>query len=111
MTKINYFFFSSRRRHTRYWRDWSSDVCSSDLDEMFNALSNSTKSQLDSLFLALSYRDASGKSCLDPLKIEDYVSFANCYNGEGRDEEYGSRISQAAASYKDLTSTRAYPPS
>src|SRR3712207_8262254 len=22
------FFFSSRRRHTRYWRDWSSDVCS-----------------------------------------------------------------------------------
>src|SRR5258707_10769123 len=27
-----YFFFSSRRRHTRYWRDWSSDVCSSDLD-------------------------------------------------------------------------------
>src|SRR5258707_14154808 len=21
-------FFSSRRRHTRYWRDWSSDVCS-----------------------------------------------------------------------------------
>src|SRR5581483_12098269 len=27
-----YFFFSSRRRHTRYWRDWSSDVCSSDLE-------------------------------------------------------------------------------
>src|SRR3712207_9497737 len=27
------FFFSSRRRHTRYWRDWSSDVCSSDLEE------------------------------------------------------------------------------
>src|SRR3712207_7857558 len=26
-----YFFFSSRRRHTGYWRDWSSDVCSSDL--------------------------------------------------------------------------------
>src|SRR3712207_2601227 len=24
-------FLSSRRRHTRYWRDWSSDVCSSDL--------------------------------------------------------------------------------
>src|ERR1035437_11010571 len=24
-------FFSSRRRHTRYWRDWSSDVCSSDV--------------------------------------------------------------------------------
>src|SRR5699024_3126020 len=27
----SYFFFSSRRRHTRSKRDWSSDVCSSDL--------------------------------------------------------------------------------
>src|SRR5207253_3299463 len=27
----SYFFFSSRRRHTRWPRDWSSDVCSSDL--------------------------------------------------------------------------------
>src|SRR5690606_20158556 len=26
-----HFFFSSRRRHTRFSRDWSSDVCSSDL--------------------------------------------------------------------------------
>src|SRR5690606_39598770 len=29
-----YFFFSSRRRHTRFSRDWSSDVCSSDLIEI-----------------------------------------------------------------------------
>src|SRR5437867_6387906 len=27
------FFFSSRRRHTRSYGDWSSDVCSSDLNE------------------------------------------------------------------------------
>src|SRR2546426_7786500 len=27
------FFFSSRRRHTRLQGDWSSDVCSSDLDK------------------------------------------------------------------------------
>src|SRR3712207_9341593 len=26
--------FASRRRHTRYWRDWSSDVCSSDLERV-----------------------------------------------------------------------------
>src|SRR5690625_6770434 len=32
--KIQYcFFFSSRRRHTRWPRDWSSDVCSSDLSK------------------------------------------------------------------------------
>src|SRR5215203_3924967 len=30
MVGLDLFFFSSRRRHTRYWRDWSSDVCSSD---------------------------------------------------------------------------------
>src|SRR5437868_9837250 len=29
-----FFFFSSRRRHTRSKRDWSSDVCSSDLHFM-----------------------------------------------------------------------------
>src|SRR6266542_5915746 len=28
---VSFFFFSSRRRHTRCYRDWSSDVCSSDL--------------------------------------------------------------------------------
>src|SRR5690606_23493654 len=28
---LSSFFFSSRRRHTRFSRDWSSDVCSSDL--------------------------------------------------------------------------------
>src|SRR5260370_18242227 len=28
---VLYFFFSSRRRHTRFKCDWSSDVCSSDL--------------------------------------------------------------------------------
>src|SRR5216683_6295978 len=31
MVNVFFFFFSSRRRHTRSDRDWSSDVCSSDL--------------------------------------------------------------------------------
>src|SRR2546430_8622728 len=30
---LGLFFFSSRRRHTRFDCDWSSDVCSSDLEE------------------------------------------------------------------------------
>src|SRR5204862_3635270 len=30
-SRASFFFFSSRRRHTRSLRDWSSDVCSSDL--------------------------------------------------------------------------------
>src|SRR3712207_4847551 len=35
-------FFSSRRRHTRYWRDWSSDVCSSDLREVVVVANDAT---------------------------------------------------------------------
>src|SRR5690242_21499707 len=33
-----FFFFSSRRRHTRLTCDWSSDVCSSDLDRAFRTM-------------------------------------------------------------------------
>src|SRR5256885_8350726 len=32
LRELCFFFFSSRRRHTRLQGDWSSDVCSSDLD-------------------------------------------------------------------------------
>src|SRR5437660_12112187 len=44
------FFFSSRRRHTRWPRDWSSDVCSSDLVPSISAdsTSGSTPGALDS---------------------------------------------------------------
>src|SRR6266536_3692471 len=34
MGKRSFFFFASRRRHTRSTRDWSSDVCSSDLADL-----------------------------------------------------------------------------
>src|SRR5690625_5990658 len=34
----SFFFFSSRRRHTRWPRDWSSDVCSSDLSSHVSLL-------------------------------------------------------------------------
>src|SRR5256885_12559777 len=33
-TRSRFFFFSSRRRHTRLQGDWSSDVCSSDLSTL-----------------------------------------------------------------------------
>src|SRR5699024_602405 len=33
-----FFFFSSRRRHTRSKRDWSSDVCSSDLNRLLHSI-------------------------------------------------------------------------
>src|SRR3712207_8081902 len=41
---IDLCFFSSRRRHTIYWRDWSSDVCSSDLLEAVGELAERHRS-------------------------------------------------------------------
>src|SRR5690606_41195866 len=43
---LYFFFFSSRRRHTRFSRDWSSDVCSSDL---FDKALEITREYLESL--------------------------------------------------------------
>src|SRR5271165_16049 len=42
---IFFFFFSSRRRHTRFSRDWSSDVCSSDLSRRSPLLSKCGQSR------------------------------------------------------------------
>src|SRR6266487_3638554 len=38
-----FFFFSSRRRHTRWTGDWSSDVCSSDLYLFFSEPKNKSR--------------------------------------------------------------------
>src|SRR5690606_40887477 len=47
-----FFFFSSRRRHTRFSRDWSSDVCSSDLPGLRSLqFGDSLKQLLDALRL------------------------------------------------------------
>src|SRR6266511_4156072 len=57
--KFLFFFFSCRRRHTRFSRDWSSDVCSSDL-----ALAHSLSAVDQPGFAAI--RDAFGDGILRP---------------------------------------------
>src|SRR2546422_1656128 len=47
------FFFSSRRRHTRCSRDWSSDVCSSDLFTPLGFLRGSTGRLLSEFGIAV----------------------------------------------------------
>src|SRR6266508_4519163 len=42
-----FFFFSSRRRHTRWPRDWSSDVCSSDLADAHDRWRDDLEDLLD----------------------------------------------------------------
>src|SRR5699024_11537373 len=45
------FFFSSRRRHTRSKRDWSSDVCSSDLQMFYQLREHQKRNQTQHLIL------------------------------------------------------------
>src|SRR5699024_11427863 len=52
-----YFFFSSRRRHTRSKRDWSSDVCSSDLLENRALFPTLNGSSLMKALLYITYHD------------------------------------------------------
>src|SRR3989440_8136732 len=69
-----FFFFSSRRRHTRSDRDWSSDVCSSDL------LSQDVCDQF--------FEDASdypGQKSLDDL-LGDYLKMHKAAFSDERDE-------------------------
>src|SRR3712207_6532632 len=60
------FFFSSRRRHTRYWRDWSSDVCSSDLEEEFGSVTNNV------------YTTSGDTLITDILNVEKYDYILAC---------------------------------
>src|SRR3712207_9085674 len=55
-------FFSSRRRHTRYWRDWSSDVCSSDLSRSPRVVRTTSSSASDPSVMVGS---SGGPGCID----------------------------------------------
>src|SRR5207253_4364217 len=67
------FFFSSRRRHTRWPRDWSSDVCSSDLfspqpvDALDGWIDNHTILATDMLNAYRSEERRVGKECRSRL--------------------------------------------
>src|SRR5690348_17904787 len=57
---LYFFFFSSRRRHTRWTGDWSSDVCSSDLQLVQELLPHTGKA----VRLGLTGAPGAGKSTL-----------------------------------------------
>src|SRR5437660_8326457 len=60
-----FFFFSSRRRHTRWPRDWSSDVCSSDLSVTIKK----KRSEIDrGYFICFEARILRGQLSLDEKK-------------------------------------------
>src|SRR5437762_9441612 len=50
---LSLFFFSSRRRHTRYIGDWSSDVCSSDLIGIRQQILGGSAAETEPFFISV----------------------------------------------------------
>src|SRR3712207_9008056 len=68
------YFFSSRRRHTRYWRDWSSDVCSSDLVDTAGSMESALDGQSWDLVIADHSMPAfSSSAALELLRRKGFV--------------------------------------
>src|SRR2546421_6042022 len=77
--RFYFFFFSSRRRHTRSDRDWSSDVCSSDLYEIIDCVDyaanrvvfsiENTKRNKDSICVFSKRRRKTKRHTLKPIRM------------------------------------------
>src|SRR5690606_19129159 len=84
------FFFSSRRRHTRFSRDWSSDMCSSDLDiprglmvPVIPRAHELTVEQLDTALRELAETARAGR--MPPERLRGSTFTVNNYGGFGVD--------------------------
>src|SRR2546430_16400366 len=67
---IMFFFFSSRRRHTRFDCDWSSDVCSSDLAQKRGRLVEIDDQYVDvPVVVEVSKREIGRASCRERVEI------------------------------------------
>src|SRR5688500_19259128 len=76
-----FFFFSSRRRHTRLQGDWSSDVCSSDLrisSQVTSAFAVRDQELLRSLVVARHRSQAAHRSCTPPTRQPIKIGRASC---------------------------------
>src|SRR5690554_7148919 len=97
------FFFSSRRRHTRCGRDWSSDVCSSDLKK--NAL---TDAMYGALADALEQAEASADIRVVVLRAEGEIFSAGNDLGEfaAQSRNQGPAVRQVERFLRNLVTAR-----
>src|SRR3989475_4098234 len=73
---VRFFFFSSRRRHTRFDCDWSSDVCSSDLfpDRI---LADARQPQIESATLQTVFRNLHRARRSAEVAVQKFRQFAD----------------------------------
>ena len=68
-------------------------------DAMVKAFDKGIAPQFDAILAFIK----SHPNCMKGLKADDYVVFARCYNGAGKEQEYGARIKEAADTYRKVT--------
>src|SRR5207237_6651169 len=81
------FFFSSRRRHTRFKCDWSSDVCSSDLITMLSFLASMRAQEFQQAIAEGHYRR--GEAHDKPNPWDQFVIWMNRASGASFIAEIG----------------------
>src|SRR5690606_41132895 len=85
-------FFSSRRRHTRFSRDWSSDVCSSDLGvEIAAFVSQVGPVKVQKSYTELDLREAENNAvrCADPDVAQEMFDYLDGEIGRASCRERG----------------------
>src|SRR6266511_3223467 len=78
-----FFFFSSRRRHTRFSRDWSSDVCSSDLHAPADAMATPSIAAVVPLRVGLASRGEVGSDVGEPGPVGRFDAVSPARAGPG----------------------------
>src|SRR5690606_40671260 len=103
-----FFFFSSRRRHTRFSRDWSSDVCSSDLTTCIYAIKRRAMPAAEWIrTVVISTRNSSCKAKSTPawwnfgmMKARYAWSASSTYRSEERRVGKEDRLTRAQSQKK-----------
>src|SRR5256885_9814055 len=87
-----FFFFSSRRRHTRLQGDWSSDVCSSDLPDAQPVLDAAPCASAVSLLLEVESIEAAVAGFITRKRADELKRVEWRVLGEPRSEEHTSEL-------------------
>src|SRR5256886_15049214 len=93
----SFFFFSSRRRHTRFDCDWSSDVCSSDLSAAAVTARTWGLAYLQANQLPQAEAEFEKVVKLAPDQAVGYADLGLVYLREGRYREAEAQLRRAAA--------------
>src|SRR5207245_8123518 len=99
------FLFSSRRRHTRCYRDWSSDVCSSDLVDLSGLTADQKKEALHRL---------NAESCTCGCKLtlaECRINDSSCPVSKGAANDVVMRVRAGQPEPDQPPATPPQPPS